>query len=261
MTSDSTKSVVGVGTFASNKAAEGVDITTSEEIHDDHSIASSSISNSSTVAAPLSPDSHASLTESPIPDSHASITESSYPKHSSKTESLIPNSHALMTQSLSTNNEGSSEFQEQYHQENVLNPEQEVLQTYHLKNGSAPIQNTAEHETRVNEESVTGVQKQQAQSRLNFSRNFQTVQFTEDENVVFEPLKKKNRKNITRRKKLVDDEKCDEGNDSFEVDPSVCCIGDERSNVKGHEEGYEELHKEKSYEGNYIRYKMFVVYM
>lgn len=221
MTSDSTNSVVGDGksqaTFAYSKAAEGVDITSSEEKDDNQSIASSSISNSSTVTAPLSPNSHASITGPPRPD-----------------------------------NNGSSESQEQHQQESKLNSEQEELETYQIKNGSAQIHNTDEHETQVSEQSVTEVQKQQAQSRLHFSRNFQTDQFTEDENIVFEPLKKKNRKHITRRRNLVDNGKYEEGNDSFEVEPPVC-IDDhshERSKEEGQEESYEELPKEKCNEGN-----------
>lgn len=217
-TSDSTNSVVGdgksQGTFASSKAAEGVNITSSEEKDDNHSIASSSISSSSTVTGPLSPNSHASITAPPSPDSNGT-----------------------------------------YQQESKLNSKQEELQTSYIKNGSAQIHNSDEHETQVSEETVTDVQKQQAQSRLHFSRNFQTDQVMEDDNIVFEPLKKKNRKHLTRRKKLVDNGKYDERNDSFEVTPEpICNIDDhsrERSNKEGQDESYEELPKETSYGGNY----------
>ncbi|XP_078373307.1 pleckstrin homology domain-containing family M member 2-like isoform X1 [Oculina patagonica] len=211
---DSTNSVVGdgksQGTFASSKAAEGVNITSSEEKDDNHSIASSSISSSSTVTGPLSPNSHASITAPPSPDSNGT-----------------------------------------YQQESKLNSKQEELQTSYIKNGSAQIHNSDEHETQVSEETVTDVQKQQAQSRLHFSRNFQTDQVMEDDNIVFEPLKKKNRKHLTRRKKLVDNGKYDERNDSFEVTPEpICNIDDhsrERSNKEGQDESYEELPKETSY--------------
>ena len=200
---------------ASSKAAEGVEISSGDEKDDNHSIASSSLSNSSTITAPLSPNSHASTTAPLSPYNEAA----------------------------------SSEFHKKYRQENVLSSEQEVLQTDHIEIGSA--HNTDEHTSQVCEESVTEIEKQQTESRLHFNRNFQTDQFTEDENIVFEPIKKKTRKQITRKMNLLVDGNHDEGRDNFEVNSSAC-VSDhlhERSSVKGQDESYEEQHEEKSYEG------------
>lgn len=224
-------------TFTFSNSLTGVDITSREEQDDNHSIASSSLSNSSTVTAPTSP---------------------------TITESQSPNSHAYKTESPSPENKGSSESQELYQQENVLNPEQEVLQTHQIKSGSAQIQNTDKHETQVSEENVIRVQKQQAlPARFHFSRNFQTDQFTEDEDIVFEPHKKKNRKLTTEREKIVDKEKHDVGNDSSEADFPVH-IGDhvhKRPEENKQDESQEQLHNEKSYEGNYITYEIFITYL
>lgn len=243
LNSDSPNSVFGGGksqqsTFTSINATTGVDITPREEKDDNHSIASSSLSNSSTITAPTSP---------------------------TITESQNPNSHAYNTESPSPKNKGSSESQELYQQENVLNSEQEVLQTYQIKSRSAQIQNTDKHDTHVSEESVTEAQKQQALSaRLHFSRNFQTDQFTEDEDIVFEPLKKKNRKLMTKREKIVDGEKRDVGNDCSSEDDFPVHIGDhvhKSPEENKQDESHAQLHNEKSYEGNYITYEMFITYL
>lgn len=226
LSSNSTDSVVDDGksqtTFAFSNPAEGVDNTSSDERDDNHSKASSCLSNSSTVY----------VTEPLGPNSHASITEP-----------LSPNSHASIKGLLGSNNKASSGSPEQYQQ------------TINIANGSTQIHNIDKHETQVCEEGVTGVQKQQAQSRLHFSINFQTNHLTEDENILYEPVKNKNRRHKTKRKNSVEHEKCDEGKDNFEVKPPVCVGGHslERSMDKVQYGSFEELHKEKSYEGNYMR--------
>lgn len=231
-------------TFASSNSAEGVDNTSSDDRDANHSIASNSLSTSSTLYArePLGPISHASITESLSPNSNASVTEP-----------LTPNSHASITQLSEANNEASSGSHEQHQQTNVVNCEQEVLQTMNMAKGSNEIHNIGKHETQVCEEGVTGVEQQQAQSRLHLSINFQTDQFAEDENFQVDPVKIKSRRQKTRRKNLVKHEKCDKGEDNFEVNPFVCVAGHslERSMDEVQYGSFEELQKEKSYEGNY----------
>ncbi|XP_020626010.1 uncharacterized protein LOC110063376 [Orbicella faveolata] len=119
-----------------------------------------------------------------------------------------------------------------------------------MAKGSNEIHNIGKHETQVCEEGVTGVEQQQAQSRLHLSINFQTDQFAEDENFQVDPVKIKSRRQKTRRKNLVKHEKCDKGEDNFEVNPFVCVAGHslERSMDEVQYGSFEELQKEKSYE-------------
>ena len=131
--------------------------------------------------------------------------------------------------------------------------EQEVLQTMDIAKGSSEIHNIVKHETQVWEEGVIGAEKQQAQSRLHLGINFQTDQFAEDENFHFDPIKIKSRRHKTRRKNEVKHEKCDKGKDTFEFNPFVCVVGHslETSMDEVQYGSFEELQKEKSFEGKY----------
>lgn len=226
-----------------SNSAEGIDNTSSDERDDNHIIAGNSLSNSSTlyVTEPLSPINHASITEPLGLNSNASVTAP-----------LTPNSNALIKELLEAHNKTSSESHEQHQQKNMINCEQEVLQTMDI--GSSEIHNIDRLETQVYEDGVTGAEKQQAQSKLHLGINFQTDQIAEGENFHFDPVKIKSRKHKTRRKKEVKHEKCDKGKDNFEVYPSVCVDGHllERSMDKVQYGSFEELQKEKSYKGNYM---------
>lgn len=232
-------------TFACSNSAEAVDNTSSDERDDNHTIASNSLSNSSTlyVAEPLSPINHASITEPLGPNSNASVIEP-----------LTPKNHALIKELLETNNKVSSGSHEQHQKENVIDYKQEVLQTMDVAKGSSEIHDIVKHETQVCEEGVIGAEKQQAQSRLQLGTNFQTDQFAEDENFHFDPIKIKSRRHKTRRRNEVKLEKCDKGKDNFEVNPFVCVDGHslETSMDEVQYGSFEELEKEKSYEGNYM---------
>lgn len=129
-----------------------------------------------------------------------------------------------------------------------------------LAKGSNEIHNIDNNETQVCEEDVTGVEKQQAQSRLHLSKNFQTAQFTEDLNFQFDPSKIKSRRQKARRKNLVKHEKCDKGKDNCEVNPFVCAAGQslERSMDEVQYGSFEALQKEKSYEGIYTTVRELV---
>ena len=186
--------------------------------------------------------------------SHASIMEQLGLNSASVIEPLTPNSHASIKRLSEANNKASSGSHEQYQQKNMVNCENEVLQTMNIAKGSNEIHNIDKNETQVWEEDVTGVDKQQAQSRLHLGINFQTDQFAEDENFQFDPVKIKSRRQKTRRKNLVKHEKCDKGKDNFEVNPLVCIDGHslERSKDEVQYGSFEELQKEKSYKGNYM---------
>lgn len=157
---------------------------------------------------------------------------------------------------MEANNKASSGSHEQHQQNNLINCEQEVLQTMDM--GSSEIHNIDKLETRVYQEGVTGAEKQQAQSRLHLSINFQTGlqtdQFAEAENFHYDPVKIKSRRHKTRRKNEVKHEKCDKGRDNFEVNTSVCVDGHslKRSMDEVQYGSFEELQEEKSYEGNYM---------
>ena len=212
-------------TLSSSNSAEGVDNTSSDEVDSNRSIASKGLSNTLYETEPQGLISHASITEPLGPISNTSVTEPLTPE---------------------ANNKASSGSHEQHQQTNLVNCEQEVLQTMNIAKGS--------NETQVCEEGVTGVEKQQVQSRLPLSKHFQTGQFTEDVNFQFDPIKIKSRRHKTGKKNLVKHEKCDKGKDNFEVNPFVCVAGQslERSMDEVQYGSFEELQKEKSYEGIYM---------
>ena len=124
--------------------------------------------------------------------------------------------------------------------------------------GSSEIHTIDKLETQVYEECVTGAEKQQAQTRLHLSINFQTDlqidQFAEDDNFHYDPVKIKSRRHKARRKNEVKHEKCDKGKNNFEVSPSLCVDGHslKQSMDEVQYGSFEELQKEKSYEGNYM---------
>jgi len=237
-------------TFASSNSAKGVDNTSSDERDDNHSIASSSLSNSSTLY----------VTESLVPISHASVMQPLSPNsHSSMTEPLTSDSHALIKGLLGSNSGASSGSHEQHHLEHV-HCVQDVLQTVNIALGSNESHNIDKHETLVCEEGANEAVKQQAQSRLHVSINFQSDQFTEGKTFQFEPVKIENKRQKTR-KNLEKHEKCDERKDNVEVNPFTCVGGHsfERSMDEVQYGSSEELQKEKSYEGKKLVFNFLVV--
>lgn len=249
--SNSTDSVFDVGksqtTFASSNSAKGVDNTSSDERDDNHSIDSSSVSNSPTLY----------VTESLVPISHASVVQPLSPNsHTSITEPLTSDSHASIKGLLGSNSGASSGSHEQHHPKHVVHCEQDVLQAINIALGSNESHNIDKHETLVCEEGANGAVKQQAQSRLHLSINFQNDQFTEDETFQFEPVKIESKRQKAR-KNLEKHEKCDERKDNIEVNPFTCVGGHsfERSVDEVQYGSSEELQKEKSYEGIYMYFK------